>query len=449
MTKTINQSIMPLTAKIKDNGHLEIGGCDTVELAKQYGTPLYVYDEDTIRTCCRQYKEAFSAYPDNSVLYASKAFMTRAICKIMEKEGFGLDVVSGGEIYTAVNSGFPMQRCYFNGNNKSAEELELALYCNIGRITVDNFYELELLNRIAKAKDKKANILLRITPGIECHTHEYIQTGHLDSKFGFDLTQLDEAVSLIKNEYHNLNLKGLHAHIGSQIFETQIYADVVGIVLEQFAKIKSKFSIVLEEMNVGGGLGVKHNDSDEPPSIYDIAEVIINSLKENLKKYSLPEPKLIVEPGRSIICNSGVTLYTAGSQKQVPEGRKYIAVDGGMSDNPRPSMYQAKYKAIIANKAKSTPEELVTIAGRYCESGDVLIKDIKLPKVEPQNIICIFATGSYNYSMSSQYNRVPKPAAIIVQNGKSDVIIKRESYQDIISNDLIPERLTNSGVNCI
>ncbi len=449
MTNTINQSIMPMTAKIKDNGHLEIGGCDVVELAKQYGTPLYVYDEETIRTCCRQYKEAFSSYPNNSVLYASKAFMTRSICKIMEQENFGLDVVSGGEIYTAANSGFPMQRCYFNGNNKTAEELEFALYCNIGRITVDNFYELELLNKIAKQKDKKADILLRITPGIECHTHEYIQTGHLDSKFGFDLSQLDEAISLIKNEYKSLNLKGLHAHIGSQIFETQIYADLVGIVLEQFSKIKSKFSLMLEEMNVGGGLGVKHNDRDEPPSIYDIAGIIINSLNENLKKYNLPEPKLIVEPGRSIICNAGVTLYTAGSWKQVPKGRKYVAVDGGMSDNPRPSMYQAEYTAIVANKAKATPEEIVTIAGRYCESGDILIKDIRLPKVEPGDIICIFATGSYNYSMASQYNRVPKPAAIIVHNGSPDVIIKRESYQDLISFDIIPERLTKCGVNCI
>ncbi|OGI03024.1 MAG: diaminopimelate decarboxylase [Candidatus Melainabacteria bacterium GWF2_37_15] len=438
---------MPLTAKINSSNHLEIGGCDTVELVKNYGSPLYVFDEETIRTCCRQYKEAFSAYKNVSVLYASKAFMTRTMCKIMEEEGLGLDVVSGGEMYTAMNSGFPMGKCYFNGNNKTQDELEFAFYCNIGRITVDNFYELKLLNKIAKEKDRNVDVLLRITPGIECHTHEYIQTGHLDSKFGFDLSQLDEAISLIKNEYTNLNLKGLHAHIGSQIFETQVYADVVDIVLEQFAHIKDKFGIILEEMNIGGGLGVKYTEDDDPPSIYDIADVIINSLKENLLKYKLPEPKLIIEPGRSIINNAGVTLYTVGSYKQVPEGRKYVAVDGGMSDNPRPSMYQAKYSAILANKANSSPDEVVTIAGRFCESGDILIKDINLPITEPGDIFCVFATGAYNYSMSSHYNRVPKPAAIIVQNGTSSVIIKRESYQDLISFDLIPERLTKGVLN--
>lgn len=449
MTKTINQSIMPKTARINENNHLEIGGCDTVELVKQYGTPLYVYDEETIRTCCRQYKEAFSAYGNVSILYASKAFMTRTICRIMDEEGLGLDVVSGGEIYTAANSSFPMEKCYFNGNNKTVGELEFALYTKVGRITVDNFYELDLLDKVAKSKNTQVDILLRITPGIECHTHEYIQTGHLDSKFGFDLSQLDQALTLIKTEYKNLNLKGLHAHIGSQIFEKQVYSDVVSIVMGQLANIKLKYALTLEEINVGGGLGVKHNEDDDPPSIYEIADVIIKSLKENLDKYDLPHPKLIIEPGRSLICNSGVTLYSVGSQKQVPEGRKYIAIDGGMADNPRPSMYQAKYKAIVANKANNAPEEVVTIAGRFCESGDILIKDINLPKTEPGDVICIFATGSYNYSMSSQYNRVPRPAAIIVQNGQSDVIIKRESYQDLISFDQIPERLAKGEFNCI
>ena len=300
---------------------------------------------------------------------------------------------------------------------------------------------------MAKAKNKNIDILLRITPGIECHTHEYIKTGHLDSKFGFDLSQLDEAISRIKKTFKNLTLKGLHAHIGSQIFETSIYADLVGIILEQFAKIRENYKITLTEMNIGGGLGVKHNDEEDPPSIDEIAEVIINSLKENLTKYNLPQPKLVVEPGRSIICNAGVTLYTAGSCKQVPEGRKYIAVDGGMSDNPRPSMYQAEYKAVIANKANDKPKETVTIAGKFCESGDILIKDINLPKIETGDIICIPATGAYNYSMASHYNKIPKPAAIIVHNGQSDVIIKRESYQDLIFFDLIPERLAKSKCN--
>jgi len=448
MQKTVNQSIFPYTTKINGKNHLEIGGCDTVELVKQYGSPLYVYDEESIRTCCRQYKDAFSAYTDVSILYASKAFMTRAICKIMKDESLGLDVVSGGEIYTAMNSSFPMQNCYFNGNNKTTEELDLALYCNIGRITVDNFYELELLNEAAKKQDKKADILLRITPGIECHTHDYIKTGHLDSKFGFDLSQLDEAILKIKNDYANLNLKGLHAHIGSQIFEKDVYSDLVGIISEQFARIRKKYDMCLTEMNIGGGVGVKHTEADDPVSVYEIAEVIVSSLNENIAKHKLKGIKLLVEPGRSIICNSGITLYTAGSSKQVPEGRKYIAVDGGMSDNPRPSMYQADYTALVANKANDNPSEKVTIAGRYCESGDILIKDIDLPEINPGDIICIPATGAYNYSMASQYNRVPKPAAIIVHKGQSDVIIKRESYQDLISFDIMPKRFAKSGCSC-
>ncbi len=449
MQKTVNQSILPYTARINEQNHLEIGGCDTVELVKKYGTPLYVYDEEGIRTCCKHYKDAFSAYGDVLILYASKAFMTRAVCKIMKEECLGLDVVSGGEIYTAMNSGFAMQKCYFNGNNKTPEEIELALYCNVGRITVDNFYELELLNKIAAEKEITANILLRITPGIECHTHEYIKTGQIDSKFGFDLAQLEEAVLKIKTDYNNLSLKGLHAHIGSQIFEKDVYVDLVGIIAEQYAKIKQKYGMEFTEINLGGGIGVKHTEEDDPISIYEFAEVIIPALNENIKKHNLERPKLLLEPGRSIICNSGVTLYRAGSYKQVTDGRKYIAVDGGMSDNPRPSMYQAKYTALVANKVNSNNEETVTIAGKYCESGDILIEAIKLPAISPGDIICIPATGAYNYSMASQYNRAPRPAAIIVHKGRSDVIIKRESYQDLISFDVIPERLAKSGFSCI
>ncbi len=449
MQNTLNQSILPYTAKVNDQNHLEIGGCDTVELVKKYGTPLYVYDEEGIRTCCKQFKDAFSAYEDVSILYASKAFMTRAICKIIKDECLGLDVVSGGEIYTAINSGFPMQKCYFNGNNKTPEELELALYCNIGRITVDNFYELDLLDKVAKNSDKTVDILLRITPGLDCHTHEYIKTGQVDSKFGFDLSQIDEAVYKIKNEYTNLSLKGLHAHIGSQIFEKNVYTDLIGILAEQYHAIYEKYEIQLAEMNLGGGIGVKHTEDEDPLSIYEMANVIIAAFRENIDKYGLGKLKLAIEPGRSIICNSGVTLYTAGSYKQVPDGRKYIAVDGGMSDNPRPSMYQAKYTAIIANKANDKAEETVTIAGRYCESGDILIQDINLPEISSGDIICIPATGAYNYSMASQYNRVPRPAAIVVHKGRSDVIIKREVYQDLIAFDVIPERLAKSGCSCI
>jgi len=441
MQTTDNQSIRPYTAKINENGNLEIGGVDTVELVEKYGTPLYVYDEETIRRICRQYKQAFVEYPNINMMFASKAFMTKAICKIVGSEGFGLDCVSGGEIYTALKSGFDMSKILFNGNNKSVEELEMALELGVGRFSVDNSLELALLNTIAESKNKKADILLRITPGIECHTHEYIQTGHLDSKFGFDLTQLDEAIELIQEEYLNLNLKGLHAHIGSQIFETQVYHDEIDVVLNQIKMIKDKFGIELEEMNIGGGLGITYTEEDTPPSIEKLAEVVIKSIKENTEKYGIKNPKIYLEPGRSIVGTAGVTLYTFGSSKQVPEGKKYVAVDGGMADNPRPSMYQAKYSAVIANKPEAEGEEVVTIAGRYCESGDILIKDINLPMVETGDILCVFNTGAYGYSMSSNYNRTLKPAIVLVNNKQSDIIVKRETYDELIAHDQIPDRL--------
>lgn len=444
MRNTVNQSIMPITAKINVKNHLEIGGCDTIELAKQFGTPLYLFDEKTIRTCCKQYKQAFSEYKNVSILYASKSFMTKSICRIMEEEGLGLDVVSGGEIITALNSQFNLQNCTFNGNNKTIAELELAISSNIGRINIDNFYELEQVNRIADEKGKKQEILIRVSPEIECFTHEYIQTGQNDSKFGFNLSQLDSAIDLITNHYTNLRLRGLHSHIGSQIFESKIYSDLVDVLMQQYSRIRSKFGIILDEINVGGGLGVKYTESDNPPSIYDMADEIISSIKRNQKKFYLKEPKLIIEPGRSIVCNAGLTLYTVGSFKNIPEIRKFIAVDGGMTDNPRPAMYQAKYHIILANKANYENSELVSIAGKFCESGDILIKDIKLSQIEHKDIICVFATGAYNYSMSSHYNRSPKPAAVLLNNGSADIIVRRETYQDLLNFDIIPERLVRA-----
>jgi len=442
MQRDVNQEIMPFTAKVNSSGHLEIGGCDITQVAEKYGTPLYIVDEETIRKSCREYKKAFEKYENVHMLFASKAFMTKAICCIMKEEGFGLDVVSGGEIHTAHKAGFPLEKAFFNGNNKSPEELKLALEVGIGRITVDNFYELELLNKIASEKKQNVNILLRITPGIECHTHEYIQTGHLDSKFGFDLTQLDDALTLIKNKYTNLTLKGLHGHIGSQIFEKIIYKDLVKIILKQFKKIQKEYGVELEEMNIGGGLGITYTKVDTPPSKAELAEIVLDAIEKYSLKYGVKKPKLIIEPGRSLVGTSGVTVYKAGSYKQVPHGRKYIAVDGGMADNPRPAMYGAIYHAVIANKANEKPCEKVTIAGKYCESGDVLIKDIELPKIEPGDLICVFNTGAYNYSMSSNYNRVPKPATILLHKGESDVIIKRETFEDLTALDLIPQRLS-------
>ena len=438
-----NQSLKPLTAKINEAGNLEIGGCDLVELAEKYGTPLYVIDEKTLRTVCADYKKAFKKYPKVNMMFASKALCTMGTSAILDSEGFGFDVVSAGEIYTVYKAGVDMSKVLFNGNNKSVDELSLALKLGAGRISVDNFFELSLLNEIAKSYDKTADILLRITPGIECHTHEYIQTGHLDSKFGFDLTQVDEAVELILNNYTNLNLHGFHAHIGSQIFETSIYGDEIEILIKEIARIDEKFGLKLDEINAGGGLGVKYTDKDCPPSVYTIADIIINILNECIEKYKIEPPALFIEPGRSIISTAGVTLYTIGSSKQVPKGKKYVAVDGGMADNPRPSMYGAEYSAQIVNKASAEPVENVTIAGRFCESGDILIKNIKLPELEEGDILCVYNTGAYNYSMASNYNRVQKPAMVLVNNSQSDMIVTRETLDDLIMHDKVPDRFKN------
>lgn len=432
---SINQSIKPITFEYAEN--IKIGGCDLKELAKKYGTPLYVIDEATLRTICSDYKEAFKNYENIKMMYASKALCTSAVVKILDSEGFGFDTVSAGEIYTVKNAGVDMSRVLFNGNNKSAKELELALDYNVGRFSVDNFYEAELLNNIAEEKGLKPNVLLRITPGIECHTHEYIQTGQIDSKFGFDLSQLDEIIDLILNKYHNLNLCGLHAHIGSQIFELKSYYDEVEILIKEIARINKKFDLSLAEMNIGGGVGVKYTQKDIPPSIDELAKAVT----ESMQKYSVEIPTIYIEPGRSIISTAGVTLYTVGSSKQVPNGRKYVAVDGGMADNPRPSMYQAEYVAEVVNKANSSDTEIVTIAGRFCESGDILINDIELPKLTAGDVLCVYNTGAYNYSMSSNYNRVEKPAMVLVNNSHSDIIVYREGLEDLISHDSIPDRL--------
>mgnify|MGYP004560947375 CR=1 FL=1 len=432
---SVNQFVKPITTEEKK--HLYIGGCDTVELANQYGTPLYVIDEATLRGICIDYKNAFKDYKNIKMMYASKALCTSAIIRILDEEGFGFDTVSAGEIYTVYKAGVDMSKVLFNGSNKTQREIELALDYNVGRFSVDNFFEAKLLNKIAREKNKTADILLRITPGIECHTHDYIQTGQIDSKFGFDLTQLDEIIELIKTEYHNLNLRGLHAHIGSQIFETQCYFDEVEILVKEIARIKKLHALELDEMNIGGGLGVKYTEADNPPEV----KILADAVTEAMHKYAIDIPTIYLEPGRSIISTAGVTLYTVGSSKQVPNGRKYVAVDGGMADNPRPSMYQAEYFAQVANKLDYTETEKVTIAGRYCESGDILINEIELPILESGDILCFFNTGAYNYSMASNYNRVEKPAMVLVNNSHSDIIVYRETLDNLISNDNIPDRL--------
>jgi diaminopimelate decarboxylase len=435
---SVNQSIKPITTK--RNKTLAIGGCDLSELALQHGTPLYVIDEETLRSICREYKKAFKDWKNVKMMYASKALCNLAITRILDEEGFGFDTVSAGEIYTVSHAGVDMSHVLFNGNNKTKSEIEFAIDNKIGRFSVDNFYEAELLNKISAKKNVVSDILLRITPGIECHTHDYIKTGQIDSKFGFDLTQIDEIVSLIKTKYKNLNLKGLHAHIGSQIFEPQCYQDEIEILIKELVRIKDVHDLTLTELNIGGGLGVKYTQEDCPPSVEDISEVIIKPLKKMVDLYSIDEPTIYIEPGRSIISTSGVTLYTVGSSKVTSEGKKYVSVDGGMADNPRPSMYSAKYIAEVVG-IENQEHETVTIAGRFCESGDILIENISLPKLSAGDVLCIYNTGAYNYSMASNYNRVEKPAMVLVNNSQSDIIVSRESFEDLISKDNIPVRL--------
>ena len=435
----INQHIKPITTN--KLGNLSIGGCDLIELAEKYGTPLYVIDEKTLRDLCREYKEAFKNYDNIKMTYASKALCNLAISKIISEEGFGFDTVSAGEIFTVYKSGADMSKVTFNGNNKGADEIKLALELNVGRFSIDNFNEANLLDKIAKEKNIKVDVLLRVTPGIECHTHDYIKTGQTDSKFGFDLTQTDEIINLILNEYNNINIKGLHAHIGSQIFENQSYEDEINILINEMVRLNQKFGLNLNELNIGGGLGVKYSEEDNPPSIAEFGETVTRALDFACKKYGIEHPLIYIEPGRSIISPAGVTLYTIGSSKRVPNGRKYVLVDGGMADNPRPITYQAKYVAEIANNTEGRIEENVTIAGKFCESGDVLIEDILLPKAEEGDILCVYNTGAYNYSMSSNYNRVQKPAMVLVNNSQSDIIVDRESLEDLIRFEQIPDRL--------
>ena len=434
-----NQLLKPITLKREKN--LTIGGCDMVDLAQKYGTPLYVIDEQTIRSICQDYKKAFSKYEKTNMMYASKALCNSAISRIIASEGFGFDVVSGGEIYTLHKAGIDMSKVLFNGNNKTPEEIELAIKYGVGRFSIDNFHEVNLISEISKKYNKTVDALLRITPGIECHTHKYIQTGQLDSKFGFDLSQIDSIIEHVLNVDKNIKIRGLHAHIGSQIFETKCYYDEVEVLVKEVARIDEKFGIKLDEMNIGGGLGVKYVESDNPPSVQEIADVIIKSLTENIEKYKINKPTIYLEPGRSIVSTSGVTLYTVGSSKQVPNMTKYISVDGGMADNPRPSMYQAEYLAELVTPYSERDTEVVTIAGKFCESGDILINEVELPCLKAGDTICVYNTGAYNYSMASNYNRAVKPAMVLVNNCQSDIIVYRETLEDLVSHDVIPDRL--------
>jgi diaminopimelate decarboxylase len=431
------------TMKINERGHLSIGGCDAVELTREFGTPLYVMDEEQIRRICRSYYEHFMVkYPGNEVIYASKAFMTKAMARIIAQEKLGLDVVSGGELYTALEAGFPADRIYFHGNNKAPAEIALALESKVGRFVVDNLDELALLENLCREKGCRAKILLRVTPGIDAHTHHYIRTGQIDSKFGLAIAtgQALETVQKVLS-LDNIDLKGLHCHIGSQIFEKDSFRHAAEVMMDFMYKIKNTTGRELSELNLGGGIGIYYEENDAPAPVSEFTEIIMETVAQKAEGFKMKVPKVIIEPGRSIVGTAGTTLYTVGSIKNIPGIRTYVAVDGGMGDNPRPALYQAKYEAAIANKMTETAAEVVSIAGKCCESGDMLIWDIKLPKLENGDILAVSSTGAYNYSMSSNYNRLPRPAVVLVKDGQADLIVARETYADLVRNDLLPERL--------
>ena len=421
------------------NGHLTIGGCDAVELANIYGTPLYVMDEMTIRKSLRDYKKSIEDNYESGgmVAYASKACSFKEIYRIVMQEGCGADIVSGGELYTAIKVGFPAERLYFHGNNKTDAELRMALEYGVGRIIVDNVTELKILSEIAIEMGKRAEIYLRITPGIDAHTHEFIKTGQNDSKFGITLENGDafEAVKMAV-KLDGITLKGLHCHIGSQIFDEKPFEHAAKVMLNFIAKIRDEVGITLTELNLGGGFGIRYVEADHPKACGEYMRLVSDALHKYTQKLGLPVPYIIIEPGRSVVASSGITLYTVGGIKTIPDIRTYVSIDGGIPDNPRYALYKADYTALIADKVNEPADCKVTIAGRCCESGDLIQEDTMLQSCEHGDIMAVLATGAYNYSMSSNYNRLPRPAIVMVKDGCSRVVLKAETYEDIIRNDV-------------
>ncbi len=433
---------MFLTSNLNVNGlgHLTIGKNDTVELAKEFGTPLYVMDEDLIRENCRMYKNAMDKYYGGNglVLYANKAFCSLFTCKIAKEEGLGLDVVSGGELYTAIKADFPMDKVCFHGNNKTYEELKMAVENNIGHVVVDNIYELHTLEEIAKEQGKIQNIMFRIKPGIDAHTHSFVQTGQIDSKFGVALEN-GEAFDIIEeaSKLQHVKVTGVHCHIGSQIFDIEPFCKAAEVMMNFIADLKADLGIEIKELNLGGGYGIRYTEKDDPVPYDEYIKHVSEVVKSTAEKRGIKAPFIFMEPGRSIVASAGITLYTVGGVKDIKNVRKYISVDGGMADNPRYIMYQSEYEAVVANDALREKSEKVTIAGKCCESGDILINDALMPEIKVGDTLAVLATGAYNYSMSSNYNRIPRPAVVAVSNGKARVVIKRETYEDLVKNDLV------------
>jgi diaminopimelate decarboxylase len=436
-----NTKIQPASASVNERGHLAIGGCDTTELAETYGTPLYVVDEQTIRDAADAVNNGLSIYPNAKALYAGKAFLCLAMCHLVKQLGLGIDVVSPGELYTATRAEFPAELIYMHGNNKSADEITQGLEYGDVNIVIDNTSELALVSDIAARMNTKARVLLRVTPGVEPDTHHYIKTGQNDSKFGLPLKDIPLVAAQAIKDPH-LKLIGLHAHIGSQSHDMKPYLEIIDILVDMLVDLKNTMGVELEQLDLGGGLGIAYTRKEHPTPIFDWARGLASHALTAFKQRNLKLPQLLLEPGRSIIGTAGVTLYRAGHQKILPGGVHYLAVDGGMADNPRPVTYQAKYTACVANRMHdSEPPEPLTIVGKYCESGDIIVKDAYL-SARTGDLIAIFGTGAYNYSMASNYNRTGRPACVLVVDGKAEIIVERETHTDLLRQDRVPARLS-------
>ncbi len=424
---------------VNEKGNLTIGGVDTLDLAKKYGTPLYVLDEDLIRENCEKFKKSIDGYygKNGLVCYASKAFSCKEIYRIMKDEQMGVDTVSLGEMYTAISAGFPSEKIYLHGNNKTIEELRFAVENKIGRIVVDNLNELELLDSVAKEMNSKVDILIRVKPGIDAHTHDFIKTGQIDSKFGFAI-ETGEALSAAKlvNKFENINLIGAHCHIGSQILDVDPFVLAADVMMKFISDVKDGTGIEMCELNLGGGFGIKYIEKDDPVDYEEYMKAVASMIQKKCDQYNLKKPFIVIEPGRSLIAPAGITLYTVGARKEIPNVRTYVSVDGGITDNPRYALYKSEYDAIVANKANEERSKIVTIAGKCCESGDLIGENMPLQHAESGDILAVCATGAYNYSMSSNYNRNLKPAVIMVKDGKSRVIVNRETLEDVVRNDI-------------
>ena len=434
---------------INSENHLVIGQHDTVELAKKFGTPLYVLDEDLMRDNCRAYKNAIDTYYDGHglVLFASKALCTMYTGRLVAEEGLGADVVSGGELYTLYKAGFPMEKVFFHGNNKTPDEIELALNCGVGHIVVDNKYELELLNRIANEKNVNQRILFRIKPGIDAHTHDFVKTGQIDSKFGVALEN-GEAYEIHKLalSMSNIQIDGVHCHIGSQIFDVEPFCEAAKVMIGFIADLYDKLGIKVKILNLGGGFGIKYTATDDPIAPSEYIHKVTNVVKELAQEKGIDLPFLVFEPGRSIVASAGITLYTVGCVKEIENVRTYVSIDGGMCDNPRYILYGSKYTAVLANNASAEPVAPVTIAGKCCESGDLIQEHVMMPQIHVGDTLAVLATGAYNYSMSSNYNRIPRPPIVAVSGNEAKIIVKRETYDDLIKNDVLEEVRILQGV---